>query len=600
MVLNFILENIDILNKLYKLYLKSLDSFNFSSKHSNAYKIVQDTIRDSEKFYSNVYKINNSTNITIEQFISNIDNIISFVNLYYDISISYYYLMNFDIKQKNTSSSSNELFLLGIEKQKNSIINNFNSLEINKNDFDEDLFIHIKDNNNKQNELLKKLKDEKKSNIEIKKLYVFLTSKLNLENEQSINIIHNILENETDNKKNIKVENTSNYRIEHIENRCNIIQQLIQRSYLVPYGISMNLDQLITKILNKQFMNNSNNIFDKLELLCKIKSSKTIKIGYIIINKTTENPIETNIWNLIDKKFIIQNELNLSTKAGINEKTIEKYKTIKLIDIENKKENNKKENNKKENNKKENDEKKNIIDKSYYQWTKLHSKNSTNLFYIFETLDGGNNFRIMITEYISSINDEKLPNFYISEHKINYNSNLIPSLIPEYYNDNLDILESFELKRPYKEPEFSNFVIQAEIKTTLVKNLEEVLNNQKINNSSNFYNIIINKESIKLMENAIKKSLISNYPNKNINLLLPLMLKDIQILIKNYKSKIKDFYETDESEITKIIKNSANKEIELKRIYVKWLDDVIENLIQKKSDLYAKVKYRMDFYNEKK
>ena len=582
MILKFILENIDLLNKLLKIYLKSLDNFKFGSKHPNTYKLVQDTIHDSEKFYTTIYKINHSNEITIKQFISNVDNVIDFINIYYKISISYYYVISFDIKQKESSSSSSELFIQGIEKQKNSIINNFNSLEINKNEFDEEIFIYVKDDIKKQNELLTKLKEQKNSNIEIKKFYIFLTSKLNIETEQTISIIHNVLEN-TDKSDKSSNNKPSDNRINNIENRCNIVQQLIQRSYLVPYGISMNIDDLITKILDKKFMTDNDTIFNKLELLCKIKSSKTIKLGYIIINKTTENPIETNIWNLIDKKFIIQNELNLSTKAGINEKTIEKYKTIKVIDIE-----------------KKDDKKNDKLDKPYYQWTKLHSKNAINLFYVFETLDGGNNFRSMITEYVSSIVDSNLPNFYISEHKLNYNSYLMPSLVPELYNNNLDILDSFELKRPYKEPEFSNFIIQAEIKTTLVKNLENILIDKKINNSTQFYNIIIDEESIKIMENAIKKSLISNYPNKNINLLLPIILKDIQILIKNYKAKIKDFYETDESEITKIIKNtSANlKGIELKKIYVKWLDDIIENLIQKKSDLYAKVKYRMEFYNE--
>src|SRR6185437_4437958 len=106
----------------------------------------------------------------------------------------------------------------------------------------------------------------------------------------------------------------------------NTVQNLIQMHNLVPTSMSMPLSDLISKLgIDSSF---KNNLEKYLENISKILLSKDKKIGFIVLTKIINRPLEYNFWTLFDKEYLENKNLIQSTDVGLNQKVLERYQTI--------------------------------------------------------------------------------------------------------------------------------------------------------------------------------------------------------------------------------------------------------------------------------
>lgn len=112
----------------------------------------------------------------------------------------------------------------------------------------------------------------------------------------------------------------------------NTIQRLIQKFGLVPDGMSRPLADLW-----KELGLVSASAQDKLDLPAQIAKASTSlsrnkdkKFGFIVISKIIRQPIEYNIWVLIDQNYLEQHDLIQEKTCGINVKALNRGKTITM------------------------------------------------------------------------------------------------------------------------------------------------------------------------------------------------------------------------------------------------------------------------------
>jgi len=111
----------------------------------------------------------------------------------------------------------------------------------------------------------------------------------------------------------------------------NTVQRLIQWNNLIPHEDLLPFPELIHKLIGIKCEEKD------LNKACKIASTATEKIGFIVIYKVIKNPIEHKIMALIDKNYAAKEDLLQPGNVGINKKLYERTQTIKTLERSNSK-----------------------------------------------------------------------------------------------------------------------------------------------------------------------------------------------------------------------------------------------------------------------
>lgn len=158
--------------------------------------------------------------------------------------------------------------------------------------------------------------------------------------------------------------------IESGNKKLNTVQRLVQWNNLVPHEETMPFPELIFMITGTKGQEKD------LNKVCKIISTATDKIGFIIMRKVSAKPMEHKIMSLISRDYAQDKDLLQSSNQGVNRKLYERTETIKALQPQ-----------------------KNTgagkDDITVYDSEHVHSNESlVNYFYIIETIDGIN-YRIL-------------------------------------------------------------------------------------------------------------------------------------------------------------------------------------------------------------
>lgn len=119
--------------------------------------------------------------------------------------------------------------------------------------------------------------------------------------------------------------------VEDFNKKNNTVQRLIQWNNLVPNEELLPFSLLIHKLIGIKCEEN------ELHNACKVVSTSTEKIGFIVIYKVTNKPIEHRVIPLIDKQYAISHGMLQSGNVGINKKLYERTQTIVTLERSNSK-----------------------------------------------------------------------------------------------------------------------------------------------------------------------------------------------------------------------------------------------------------------------
>lgn len=259
---------------------------------------------------------------------------------------------------------------------------------------------------------------------------------------------------------------TEQYQIEqanlNIKNRIiNSIQNMIQTYKLTPVGAFDNIKNILHQIEIKA----SGETID--EIITNAHKSIKKKIGFIVINKTTRNPLEHRSLQLIESDLPANKNLKQPSIYGVNDKTIERTNTIVVLSDENQKQKNKKIKNKK-------DQKNQIliIGQDASEFYILQTLDG--LGYCFMTLWGANGKPAAMPSSMLDINDN---GFNPSEKLEKYNSIINDSILDAIHKPFIEnsLTGIFEIKR---EDAYWNSVKQ-KVKTKILQDYKEYLENLK-------------------------------------------------------------------------------------------------------------------------
>lgn len=366
--------------------------------------------------------------------------------------------------------------------------------------------------------------------------------------------------------------------------KLNVVQNIIQMHNLTPTGISKPLSQIFRELNIKK--DNIEPDFDKIAKI--LSDSDTKKFGFIIIKALMKNPLEYNIWNLIDKNVIYKNKLFQSPDAGLNKIVIDRFKTI--IQLENH----------------GGKDELLIFNKSFGEDV------NQNFYYILETIDNLN------YRFLTLWSDSKL----IPAHWFNNidNKEFSPSRRLELYN----ILLNTEIEKHIQMPlaEFTvlnreesikdeNYwkALREKIANQIVKDVVDLFDEQFIDNKDNkmsvskITNVMINPLIFKRALMHITENIELDTIHDLHNNISPEIIKQFQTeLTLSYFHDLSQIQHNLEKDTTNIFYQNYHKKIEpylnnapifvknkISEMYHAVLDEVLEKYINKHSSIYLSI-----------
>ena len=364
----------------------------------------------------------------------------------------------------------------------------------------------------------------------------------------------------------------------------NTVQQLVQRHRLIPDGVSRSLEILIKNLASTKIA--SGKVIPQLEKVAKSISKKGRSYGFVVISKTISNPIEHNIWLLSDTQYLQQHGLLTDATAGINEKTLDRSKTISYMGD---------------------------VDTTMDKLTEgvYHIAPESDYFYILETLDG-NSYRILYPWYISIFTQKKIyeiPKSLLKDFAVKEN----PSTRLESYTSIINAEIMSFVKKPRVEEKLSRLekkqkevqwnVIRKKITRYMLEDYKDLLDQRKINKDtivSIILDPIVFNNSIRYIMNTIGE-MVSDDIDKYAS---ELYLSTMQHLYKLKTEMAQDvsslYFEKYASDIEKLLQGTVSSKTKFKIIDTleTILMAVLENHITKKSNVYLSVQEKINLLEQ--
>lgn len=366
----------------------------------------------------------------------------------------------------------------------------------------------------------------------------------------------------------------------------NIIQQLIQINQLVPDAPSEPLSKVLHKLFPTADFKSDMNFNQISQLL-----SNGQNYGFVVFNKIFPNPLENNIWSLIDFSFLKQNNLITSYVEGINEKNIQKLETIHLTT---------------------HDLKKSRTPKNFVQiYNQSFTNKGPNYYYILETLDGSN-YRILTPWYVNKNN----PRYAVPQQQFSLEN--FPSTRFEHYNHHLGKAILKHVKEPRVHIEVDTDINWVKYRSDIFKYIFDLFSEhlQNINQLSEsnfkkifehsiiidgFFTIISTSSSIigPILEasdspiegpsdDLVRSELIISY------------ISDLERLTKKFKFELLANYKQYEKQVKKILPpNQSKKQTplinkQLLDIFENVLKETLKTLVNEKGHVFNKILHKMN------
>lgn len=371
----------------------------------------------------------------------------------------------------------------------------------------------------------------------------------------------------------------------------NTIQRLIQKFGLVPDAMSRPLADLWKEL-------GLTTATGKLDLPAQIAKAATSlsrdkdkKFGFIIISKIIKQPIEYNIWVLIDQNYLEQHDLIQEKSSGINAKALDRGKTITMKAGESIKK----------------------LDNIIVHNNDFGSDMLKNFYYVIETLDGVN-FRFLVAfdniKYIPApwLNDitniEKTPSRRIEGYSNLLNDEILKYLEKPYVQ--MENLSRAEVAR--EDIYWSN--LRGRIKNAVIDNIMMNI----ISSSINMKHIeqVLSKDTIvqKIIREITEQIVLDlsepqSSPDRLDQWRIELFLayfRDIDKLQKSFKHTLTENLRKDFAEkISQLLGGGTVPESKQAMIKHKLIDIIsdmllatLEKFINKKSSVYLSINKKVE------
>lgn len=402
----------------------------------------------------------------------------------------------------------------------------------------------------------------------------------------------------TDEIKNISKQNKAN----------NTVQKLIQMHNLVPTSMSVPLSELLSTLGVKVAKEKKTSLEKYLKDVSQAMNDKR-KIGFIVITKIILYPLEYNIWTLIDQKYLESKQLIQPPEVGLNEKVLEKCKTIIRL---------------------EHNGKDNKIKDSVQIFNDMFSKDEPglNYYFVIETIDG-EHYRFLSPFSMSSLQAMAIPASWLENID---NKDFSPSRRNESYNIiiNQEIMKHIE--KPYVTIELINReevqkeetywrTLRDRIKRQIVSDFVDLFTDmmdekgqptaKKImgimfddilyENALNHITENIELESIKDLSNKIPANVINQFQAE----LTLSYFYDLSYIERSLKRDVENIYKREyEKKVENIIgdKIQESKLIVIKNklseIFDLIISEVLEKFINRKSGIYLSIQKKFDILSK--
>ena len=529
----------ELFNSVYpiiKIYYEKLDLYGF--KGNEPY--LSNEITDYLDYLVNIkFNISNTVKTNFELFakiVKTVKIINRILEIFNDnkVSIS---------KAGKISSSGSSITITYIENMMqelyniNLLINNLNNnIKINR---ILDLF-NFNYNIEELDEVNKLYKYYIDKNIDTIDLYSYYLNKC-FNNPEKTEIINNYLEE-------LKIDILKTDIKRKIINNANAVQKLMQMFNLVPYSVSVDLDELYFQITETKSKK-------KMDLNSLIKN---VDGAVIIIRKLFKNPMEYNYWTLVSFNNLVQ-----PSEYGINKQTIERYRTIFNLDVPT--------------------ESSDIIE--MYNTDRKHC-------YIIETLNN-KKFRLMISNKKKFNTQDFIILDNAPSQKLEYYNEIINSEIIKSIQKPLTDLETQSINEIKKEDNYWK-IIRLKIINKLKEDVEKDFENTKDLTIANVNKIMNNDKLFKTALTYITDEIEIKKPEDSNIFETELLMSYFYDLTNIQKYMKKDFevlYKQNVHKIERILENTSfNVAIrDILNIYNQILDEILDKFINRKSGIYLSI-----------
>lgn len=340
----------------------------------------------------------------------------------------------------------------------------------------------------------------------------------------------------------------------------NTIQSTIQRARLVPVLPSGPLKDLL------EFIQPG---VKTLKDLCKLKSNK-YRFGYIILHKYLPKPHEANLWTLTNVKYLNKNKLLTDEKSGINDKLIERFKTIRPLPEPTK--------------------------DGFIEIYNDLFKND-NYYYVFETLNGID-YRLMKSDFYLPGYPYVVPEFDINDlpqKRISAYHKIMEDKIIEHVGAPIiSVMESYSSM--YKKAMNIKWdIFRRRIKDSLVEWWET---KGAPKDEKEFFSRITSKNILEVLSESIITAMslqdvatISKLDEVHHTELQLSYTADLSSLLVRFGQLIEETYNRDYKE--NLLSRKASAKTYLK-IFESLLNDIIPILINRKSNIYQQLMHKAD------
>lgn len=163
--------------------------------------------------------------------------------------------------------------------------------------------------------------------------YVVLLFRMIMQNAIDVNTGHSkgskVIRKILQIMESLKTSVLDNPRMQIIQSgnkKYNTVQRIIQWNNLIPQEETQHLEDLVFKLVGVKSQEKD------LDKTCKIVSTTTEKIGFIVMRKVSKIPMEHKIMALIDRDFAQSKDLLQSGNQGINETLYKRTETISMLE----------------------------------------------------------------------------------------------------------------------------------------------------------------------------------------------------------------------------------------------------------------------------
>jgi hypothetical protein len=589
------INNVKILYKTIVTYKDDMSKFTFNNKIIDNLNLIEKNIQQIDAIMSLTFLKKNIDKLSIEKLFE-LWNLIQYIT--YLIKLILFDLEDTNIAyEKQFVDAVNEIEIESVNNLYSNIIVFYKKYKKNSIDLDVNIINEIYDiiQKNLKWTNVELVKESIDVLTDLIKKYPYSVSLYSFIIQKNINDCFSLGEHMCDYILN-KIELVKDYILIDINKKSQNNVSLFQsNANLKTFGLTINEEsELLKVIIKKNFNNDKQSDYSTKSSLEKLAKQQDICV--VIINRVIKNPIEFNLWKLIDKKkaqpYLQSNDM------GITQKTIEQFNTIVFKKIDSGKK----------------------WDFSIESYGSIDSET----FFILENLN--NKFYRVLSLYDSTVfTKEKTISKYKIPEFINYvkNKGILPinTRITEYnLIQEKNILKNLflSIKFDIDEIKLNSQIIESNILRNIISsNLEKEFNKifkkefndgAKIKTNKDIADLIHNNKFIDIFNSIIVEQYDkfqfaqTNKTNENTNPFafsetLNTFLTVLFDMNTDFRRLIHDFYIKIKIDSKLLTESNIIKQKKIHEIFMELIDSVLKKIISDKRNIYQELIYKNNLLN---